>query len=982
MVLTLLLALAALSPVFLSCAQAFLKQVASGTPPPAGAGPDGAAEGEEDGGAGLLSLLQPEPGASTDEQAALQGDLEVLPCAGVALPSADSQYDVDKGYGDGAEASKQQLEVSPIAKYASEPREAPGSLVAADGRFIAYGLRAGQVRVLDAATAARALVKGHEAPLCDVALAPSAASSDGGASNTLASVGADGKLFVHRLEAGEAEVAVQLVACVAFGEVPEGSAPARVAWSADGATLAAAVGGRVALVHLSQVAGTVECPPGAFVQGVEEVTGCGGVTALAFSPSGSALALATRERRLFEVAVETATAAQVDFHCRGDATWAPLSFVAYYDEAHLVVGAADNTVLAVVVRDTGDVCSRLRLMSSAVPDGAFFNTAFLLATPFAGSVLIVANARAGAIYVAPITEAGGAPAFASVAEFAVVEPVICFTATIADEPAAQAPAAELYCMNAKAIQQYAMPLAACLAAEGFVADPLEEGFVAQPGGAEEAEEVVPPEPAPAPAPTRAPEQPAVAASTPKEPKAKPVPPPALLSPTQLLSPSALAAGEAACAPPPKQQLPKPSVKLLRRPAGEVPAATDGAASGASGAAPAAATSPPAANATAVSNAALESVATALTKVVVDAEERILSVVKATRGPKGGDVGQADALRALEDRVVKRVGDMLASREAEQRKRADRVQEGIKALTSALGSLPVAIAERVEASLRHELGAFGKALVPVLQGAASTAIESATSAGGAAEGAAARGAATAIAADLPAAAAAAVAGAFRSSFQGAVVPAIEAGMRQVMEQVGAGIDRGVIAASASAAPASEAVARLEAAADALQARAAELEGASGAVTAVGSGGSAPQSAVSLASLEQSLDPTIELRKFLQVNDFEGAFNYALSLSDVDVVAWLCTQVPPSGVAKGLSQGVLLSLTQQLGYNLDRETTSKLDWLQETVMALDTRSPTVAPHLKTVLGALLGQLQDAVQFCPPACASKLTLVTHVVNSLNNA
>ena len=100
------------------------------------------------------------------------------------------------------------------------------------------------------------------------------------------------------------------------------------------------------------------------------------------------------------------------------------------------------------------------------------------------------------------------------------------------------------------------------------------------------------------------------------------------------------------------------------------------------------------------------------------------------------------------------------------------------------------------------------------------------------------------------------------------------------------------------------------------------------------------------------------------------------------SWELAQVPPSGVAKGLSQGVLLSLTQQLGYNLDRETTSKLDWLQETVMALDTRSPTVAPHLKTVLGALLGQLQDAVQFCPPACASKLTLVTHVVNSLNNA
>ena len=86
--------------------------------------------------------------------------------------------------------------------------------------------------------------------------------------------------------------------------------------------------------------------------------------------------------------------------------------------------------------------------------------------------------------------------------------------------------------------------------------------------------------------------------------------------------------------------------------------------------------------------------------------------------------------------------------------------------------------------------------------------------------------------------------------------------------------------------------------------------------------------------------------------------------MDVVCWLCTQVEPTvlsqvrtlqpactlavsccgvssmraGCARPqepapLSQGVLLALLQQLGYDLSREPVTKLTWIRDAALALD-------------------------------------------------
>jgi len=61
-----------------------------------------------------------------------------------------------------------QLEVQPITMYNTEPTLELRRFVAASASYICYGLKAGQLRVLHRATAARALLRGHTAPVTDL----------------------------------------------------------------------------------------------------------------------------------------------------------------------------------------------------------------------------------------------------------------------------------------------------------------------------------------------------------------------------------------------------------------------------------------------------------------------------------------------------------------------------------------------------------------------------------------------------------------------------------------------------------------------------------------------------------------------------------------------------------------------------------------------------------------------------------------------
>ena len=65
-------------------------------------------------------------------------------------------------------------------------------------------------------------------------------------------------------------------------------------------------------------------------------------------------------------------------------------------------------------------------------------------------------------------------------------------------------------------------------------------------------------------------------------------------------------------------------------------------------------------------------------------------------------------------------------------------------------------------------------------------------------------------------------------------------------------------------------------------------------------------------------------------YEEAFDVALSASNLSLVTWLCGHIgEPRSVFTGqsLSQPVLLSLVQQLGYDLESDVMLKFRWLHE-------------------------------------------------------
>lgn len=68
-------------------------------------------------------------------------------------------YDVDERIE--GEKEPQQLEVTPITKYGSDPELVIGRQIAVNKRYICYGLKAGNIRVLNLNTASRSLFRGH-----------------------------------------------------------------------------------------------------------------------------------------------------------------------------------------------------------------------------------------------------------------------------------------------------------------------------------------------------------------------------------------------------------------------------------------------------------------------------------------------------------------------------------------------------------------------------------------------------------------------------------------------------------------------------------------------------------------------------------------------------------------------------------------------------------------------------------------------------
>ncbi|KAK9077628.1 hypothetical protein SSX86_005965 [Deinandra increscens subsp. villosa] len=104
------------------------------------------------------------------------------------------------------------------------------------------------------------------------------------------------------------------------------------------------------------------------------------------------------------------------------------------------------------------------------------------------------------------------------------------------------------------------------------------------------------------------------------------------------------------------------------------------------------------------------------------------------------------------------------------------------------------------------------------------------------------------------------------------------------------------------------------------------------------------------IEAPLDPTKELSRLVYEHKYEEAFTAALQRSDVWIVSWLCSQVDLQGLLTRnplpLSQGVLLSLLQQLACDIGSDTSKKLGWMMDVVVAIKPSDVMIAMHVRPI------------------------------------
>lgn len=99
--------------------------------------------------------------------------------------------------------------------------------------------------------------------------------------------------------------------------------------------------------------------------------------------------------------------------------------------------------------------------------------------------------------------------------------------------------------------------------------------------------------------------------------------------------------------------------------------------------------------------------------------------------------------------------------------------------------------------------------------------------------------------------------------------------------------------------------------------------------------------------------------------------------------LLSKLDPSILStQKLGQYLLLSLIQQLGVDLAKDTAAKLPWLREAALILDLNDKVIAQHAPGVLAKLLRNLEELYpRFSDHSNpqASNLKLLMHIINSL---
>ncbi|KAF5472601.1 hypothetical protein F2P56_009306 [Juglans regia] len=377
-----------------------------------------------------------------------------------------------------------QLAVTPITKYGSDPSLVLGRQIAVNRSYICYGLKLGNIRVLNINTASRSLLRGHTQRVTDMAFFAEDV-------HLLASAGVDGRVFVWKIDEGPDEenkpqITGKIVIAIHI-EVGGESVHPRVCWHPHKQEiLMVAIGCYILKIDNTKVGkGEVfsakkplKCSIDELIDGIQlvgkhdhevtELSMCQWITSHLASASIDGSVKIWADLKALPLAIfrphDSNPVHSVTFLTaphRPDhivlITAGPLN-----QEVKIWTSAGEEGWLLPSDTESWKCTQTLDIKSSSEPkiEDAFFNQ--VISLPRAG-LLLLANAKKNAIYAVHI-EYGPNPAATRmdyISEFTVTMPILSLTGTSDSLPDGEH-IVQVYCIQTQAIQQYALYLSQCL----------------------------------------------------------------------------------------------------------------------------------------------------------------------------------------------------------------------------------------------------------------------------------------------------------------------------------------------------------------------------------------------------------------------------------------------------------------------------------------------------------------------------------------
>ena len=235
--------------------------------------------------------------------------------------------------------------------------------------------------------------------------------------------------------------------------------------------------------------------------------------------------------------------------------------------------------------------------------------------------------------------------------------------------------------------------------------------------------------------------------------------------------------------------------------------------------------------------------------------------------------------------------------------------------------------------------------------------------------------------------------FKASFQASIIPAFESSCQAMFSQIHATFERGQAQQTKAESAQEVALAKLQSLQSAAESLTGKLQqlgtaasgSAASAPSPAGQAPATPAAAAQAAPPQESLEQlAVRLTTLVSQEKYDEVFSQVLSRSDLALVTWLCKKTDPRTVfgKKSLTAPVVLSLVQQLGFDLKSDSALKVQWLRDAVASLDPKDPVVGSHVPVILRDLqlkLAAMERSPAEFPVSQENDFRLLMHVLRSV---